>query len=249
VLFLAVSASAFGKSIDLTPKLGNDQKEIINTLQSLEKNIDGHDMRWVEMTVNNFTDQILAITAQILINQGLDPMPLPDFHRGLSVGIIIDWHGELNLTKGWVSDTSSLYRGGDSIVRVDGNLLTFKVPINFVDFLFDYNYLAEFMGIGPSGTVDGKVDNVEVYAEVSVDFDIKRITLLQFKVVNTGKINLNFHGNPLIDWLLDLLSDVITLIFDGLIYDIAENIIAGKINEIIDQINIAWNSRVAELLL
>ncbi|KAJ3653534.1 hypothetical protein Zmor_012781 [Zophobas morio] len=224
------------------PKIVVPQQELVPAIEILKKI--AHDreinsLAGTEANLNDYADKIFANIQQFLIHSGYDPVELPDLEAGFNYTLIITYQGELQLTKGWLEDISTVHRGGDVIVTysTEAKFLEVTVPIAFDDLQFTYEYSAEIMGLGPTGGIDGKIANIEV--EVKIGFDVTNLVLSldEFEIIDTNHIDVNFNGNPLVDWLVNLLTDVITSLLKPVILGIVENIIRGSVEDAIQSIN------------
>merc|ERR1712241_1321955 len=68
-----------------------------------------------------YIDQILANLATVIIENGLDPAPLPDADTGFSDTILgITFHGSAHLFNGRFWRLSTIHRTGDTSFTVEG---------------------------------------------------------------------------------------------------------------------------------
>ena len=122
--------------------------------------------------------------------------------------MIITYQGELQLTKGWLEDISTIHRGGDVIVTysTEAKFLEVTVPIAFDDLQFTYEYSAEIMGLGPTGGIDGKIANIEV--EVKIGFDVTNLVLSldEFEIIDTKYDCLDLGTKVFINWVFVVIS-------------------------------------------
>ena len=102
--------------------------------------------------------------------------------------MIITYHGELDLTNGWLSDVSTIHRGGDVLATYDTDVkfLEITVPIGFNDLQFTYDYSAKIMGLGPAGYIDGQVTDLAVEVKIGVDPVALVLSLDEFNIVHAG---------------------------------------------------------------
>ncbi|EFA03851.1 uncharacterized protein LOC660232 [Tribolium castaneum] len=195
-----------------------------------------------EAIINDYADKIFANLHDLMIH-GFDPIEMPDQHSGFNYTLIITYHGELDLTHGWLSDISTIHRGGDVVVTYSSNTkyLEVTVPIAFDDMQFTYDYSAKIMGLGPTGGIEGKI--AKLTCEVKIGFDVEAIqaSLDEFYITNSGHITFHFNGNVLVDWLLNLLTDVTTILLKEVILLVVEGVVRGGLTSAVDAINDAIN--------
>ncbi|XP_044267281.1 uncharacterized protein LOC123013047 [Tribolium madens] len=196
-----------------------------------------------EAVINEYADKIFTNLRVLMIHGGFDPIEMPDQHSGFNYTLIITYHGELDLTHGWLSDISTIHRGGDVVVTYSSNskYLEVTVPIAFDDMQFTYDYSAKIMGLGPRGGIEGKISALT--CEVKIGFDVDKIhaSLDEFYITHSGHITFHFNGNALVDWLLNLLTDVVTVLLKEVILLVVEGVVRGGLTTAVDAINDAIN--------
>merc|ERR1712203_1084586 len=70
-----------------------------------------------------YIDQILENLRQMILEQGLDPMELPDLETGFSDTILgITWHGSATLRNGQFWSLFTIARSGDTSFTVENNV-------------------------------------------------------------------------------------------------------------------------------
>jgi Group 7 allergen len=84
------------------------------------------------------------------------------------------------------------------------------------------------MGLGPTGWVDGSTDQFTMACDFIIDFNDFMIYMQDFRVVSLGNVNINLRGNPLIDWLSNLIISTVSvrgicfsLLINGASFDVA----------------------------
>ncbi|RZC36751.1 hypothetical protein BDFB_014678 [Asbolus verrucosus] len=93
------------------------------------------------------------------------------------------------------------------------------------------------MGLGPVGGIEGKVNGIVAEVKIGFDTDKFQASLDEFHIINAGHISFHFNGNPLIDWLLNLLTEVVTTLLKDVILLITETIVSGGVQSAVDAIN------------
>jgi len=189
-------------------------------------------------SVQDIVDIFMTEVRKLMADLGFDPMKMPDVHRNFSFKpIIITYHGELDLDKGWAQDVSEFYRNGDASLDYSNRQLRIEVPFKFNKILFNYDYNMKLMNIGPDGGVEGYAKDVQVFFSLLIDFENMHVTLEKFDIVKIGKITCKFTDNGIIDWIVNLLSWLCTSIFKGLITWIVEVVARSILNDIVDVVN------------
>lgn len=66
------------------------------------------------------------------------------------------------------------------------------------------------MGLGPDGWLEGTTDQIAIACDFIVDFNTFMIHKQHFRVVTIGSISIIMRGNPLIDWLSNLIVNTVS---------------------------------------
>jgi len=189
--------------------------------------------------VNDYADKILTNVQNLMVTKGFDPMQLPDVRTGFwKVILFINYTGEISLTKGWLQDAATVYRGGDAVVTYHPSThkLEVSVPLAFKDLMFNFDYSATFMHLGPRGGVEGKVSKVKIDFVLGIDFAGYNASIEEFNI-DRGHIDLKFTGNFLVDWIVNLFTDVVTFVLNPLIIGIVSGIIRSGLEAVVNEIN------------
>jgi len=190
----------------------------------------------LDLDIGELVDELLVECRKIIQDLNLDPVDIPDMNLGFSYKpLLITYHGELDLTEGNIADISTMYRSGDASLSL-GNTLGISIPIGFTDLLLNYHYSAKIMNIGPTGSVKAKLKDAVAYIDVNLDLSTLQITDIEFKIT-AGKLDVSFGGNFLTDWLVNILTDLVTTIFRNTIFSITNSVINGVLTDYIDLIN------------
>ncbi|XP_017786468.1 PREDICTED: mite allergen Der p 7-like [Nicrophorus vespilloides] len=219
IVFSCIILGAFA-SEEYAPKLGF---QLENNIQGINEAAKYNDKFETSDEINQYVDELIKEIYKEMI-KGYDPIKLPDIHESFSYKpIIITYHGELDLTKGWLQGTSMFKRNGDvTFHELDEGIYELIVPLKFDTFLYNYDYSAKIMNLGPSGTVDGQVDNIEVVCSFLVVANNKFIKLQTYEIKKHSHINVKWHGNVLVDWLFNILSSIVNGVFKDGIKDCME---------------------------
>ncbi|PSN47749.1 hypothetical protein C0J52_04612 [Blattella germanica] len=192
----------------------------------------------IQANVNNYFDDLVHNIRGWAANNGLDPLSLPDHIEAFSFqGIIIEWHGELDMTNGYLKDISTLDRRGDIIANYENKLLTITANIGFEDLKFFFNYLANFMDITYDGTIDGTVTDLTIYVEIVADMETLSVHLQGFEINHTGSLNVEVHGNGLGDLLANAIVGVVTGAFKDVVMGVVEVEVRKVLEEALAQIH------------
>ncbi|CRK98368.1 CLUMA_CG011727, isoform A [Clunio marinus] len=204
------------------------------------KKTEGFEVPTAAMTasMNAYTDLIMIQVGPWILRSGLIPMPLPDFEEFIEYRpIFVTYTGWLWLTNGAMTRLVSVARGGNTFMTYDRNLMRIQQSASIRQIGFRYDYSAEIMGIGPTGWLEGSTDQFTMNCDFVINLDTFMITLHDFRVQSIGLVTIVMRGNPLIDWLSNLIVNTVTLLFRGPIADVISLRFKEFLQETIDDMN------------
>ncbi|KAF2887091.1 hypothetical protein ILUMI_19082 [Ignelater luminosus] len=123
---------------------------------------------------------------------------------------LITYTGKMKLENGWLQGLATLERVDDCTIEPSGKKMLLKLSLTFTDLLFNYEYTAKLMGIGPKGGIDGSLRDAKFTITVSVDTETCEAQLEEYKLNRQGKMGIRFTGNPLGDLIANILSKALT---------------------------------------
>ncbi|XP_063238842.1 uncharacterized protein LOC134540196 [Bacillus rossius redtenbacheri] len=175
------------------------------------------DPRWS----TSYNDQVDAVLNRVKLygpQMGLDPMPLPDINRTVSVDFLFEKlsAGATN-TQGVLQGGTTLRRTGNATARVEGSAVYVQADVDFVNLDYVYTSRVEFLGLSTSGQVTGSINDLVLNMTLKVDLSGSTHAeeeLSDLTVKNTGGLTVHFdNGMTLLDELIDAISDEFTEIF------------------------------------
>ncbi|XP_046393894.1 uncharacterized protein LOC124161558 isoform X1 [Ischnura elegans] len=167
--------------------------------------------------MNDYVDRMLKNASQYLLDNGFEPMKLPDIVKPFSFKDLvgIEWHGELDLNHGWLQDLSTIFRSGDVTVEYQDMKMLIKAQLGFKDLVFDYDFVAKFMDLSKKGEADGKAAGVLIAFSALVDLSNETIALQDFAISHVSDTEVEFTGMGTIgDFVLDAMTKVVIDVFD-----------------------------------
>ncbi|KAG0727404.1 hypothetical protein GWK47_034711 [Chionoecetes opilio] len=108
-----------------------------------------------EDSLNNYMDLVMDNLQVLMLENGLDPVMLPNTSTGFSDTVLgVVWHGEAKLYDGWLRGLASIHRSDNAELKKisevgfghPGRLATRRLKGH-------YACLAKFMGPGTTGDV------------------------------------------------------------------------------------------------
>jgi len=190
-----------------------------------------------------YIDKILENLRQLILDQGMDPMDLPDISTGFSDTILgITWHGEANLREGKFWGLSTIARTGDTSFTVTENVLELTAMLSISRPSAHYRAHADFMGIGVSADADIDIRDVQIYMDATATLTIDGIPegglqLKNFYINHLGSIDIDISGLGPLDWILEILVDFIDTFFRGWIKDLVEGLLRDLIQDLLNEIH------------
>merc|ERR1712226_607534 len=181
-----------------------------------------------------YIDQILANLATVIIENGLDPAPLPDADTGFSDTILgITFHGSAHLFNGRFWRLSTIHRTGDTSFTVDGTKVRLTANIGVDAPTAHYDASAEFMGIGVSAGITANIADFGIYIDAEMDVASGGgLQLTNFAISHVGHIDIDVSGLRPLDWILELLVDFV----DTFLKDWIVSLVEGPLKDLIQQI-------------
>ncbi|XP_069687658.1 mite allergen Der p 7-like [Periplaneta americana] len=220
VAFLALAAFASGKELP---------KDALLRQRALR----------ITANANEYFDSVVARIQNYAVEMGLDPLHLPDQKQEFSVqGVILEWHGELDLTNGYLQDIKTLNRDGDVLVDYDHTDLTISAKIAFGDLKLYYDYLAQIMDVGPTGQIEGIVTDLNLYVVIKVNLEELTVALETFEIEHTGTLEILLHGNGLLDIIADAIVGIVDLLFKDVIMGVVETEVKKVLEDALSQIHL-----------
>lgn len=129
-------------------------------------------------------------------------------------------------------------RDGDAQVSYEAMFLNFKLPILFPTLTVDYDYDVEVMGLlKHRGGLEARINNLHLYIDIVFDTKKFEFALQEFKITDAGKIEVKFSGNPLIDWLVNTLTKIVTTLLHDMVQNKIETQVRSALEAAIDNVN------------
>ncbi|KAJ8956943.1 hypothetical protein NQ318_014362 [Aromia moschata] len=192
------------------------------------------DEGYIVAKLNDFIDQVFENLKQKVQNSSTNTLSLPNLSLQLDNN-----GGYLNLSNGLLEDIFYLKRNGDVEIEYnfDENILNLTLPIQLDDVKYHFNYATKVVLLDVVGGLHGSIKNLKIDISLRFDLNTYKATLDHYDMNNTGTITISFTGNPVVDWLVDAISAVITTVLHPLIVDILQKAISGIITNILATIN------------
>ncbi|KAJ8918301.1 hypothetical protein NQ315_014171 [Exocentrus adspersus] len=187
--------------------------------------------------VNEYADKIFKNIEVFAVKSHLDPLNLTDVEN--------DFLGSsINLTNGHLDGISTIDRADDVVITYHSSEKTLEIylPIVFSNLNFTYDYHVIILLIGPKGSIVGKIRDFTMDLKLLFDFNTYHATVESVQTTNTGHVSLTFHGNGIVDIVVNTLSEFVTAILQPLVGLVVEDVVKDVANLVIDTVNNAIDS-------
>ncbi|KAG8221931.1 hypothetical protein J437_LFUL002490 [Ladona fulva] len=195
----------------------------------------------LKVNMNDFVDRMMEKARDFMLENGLDPMQLPDTVEKFEVTdlIGIKWQGELDLVKGWLQDLSTIFRTGDVSVVYKDKKMHIEAEIGFKDLVFNYDFTARVMKLSESGMVNGKASDVKIVFKAIADIFTKTIALDDLQISHVGDIDIQFNGlGTIANFIVDKLTEVVIALFKEPILEMVETEVRKTLEDVLANIDI-----------
>jgi hypothetical protein len=184
---------------------------------------------------NEYMDAVLENVRAYLVSNGYDNYTLPDQLEGFSEEWIgIEWHGEAELTQGFMSGLQTIHRSGDAFLSVNGDdgTITLESTIEFFDLNAGYSMYVGFMGIGLDAKADVEISSLQIFLRarlVVTSGKAFEVFIDELNIAQPGLVTVHFDGLGPLDIIVDALGFIVGNVFGGLILNAVEGPIQDAI--------------------
>jgi len=190
-----------------------------------------------------YIDMILENLRQLILDENMDPMDLPDLETGFSDTVLgITWHGKATLKHGKFWSLSTIARTGDTSFTVTDNVLELTAMLSLDKPHAHYDAHADFMGIGVNAGVTLNVKSIEIYLDATATLTSEGLAegalqVQDFRINHLGNIDVDISGLGPLDWILEILVDLVDEFFRDWIKDLVEGPLRDLIQSLFDSIH------------
>ncbi|CAH1117806.1 unnamed protein product [Phaedon cochleariae] len=186
----------------------------------------------ITAVVNNYADRLFQHIQTFAVSHSLDPVYLDDISENF-LG------SSLTLKNGTLNGISTISRYNDVKVTYQHNTrkLVTEFPLIFSKLNFVYQYHVLVLFIGPKGEMTGNIDNFKANVQLSFDFNTYTAKIEKLTTMDSGHISLTFHGQGLVDLVVNILSEFVTTILHPLLTAIIEGRVKDAASATVNQVN------------
>merc|ERR1712236_168191 len=194
-------------------------------------------LRSLSMILFLLLTSLLANLRNMIIENNMDPMELPDLETGFSDTILgITWHGSAKLRNGHFWGLSTLARTGDTSFTVEGNTVRLTAYIGIRGASAHYDASAEFMGISVGAGVTADISDIQIFLDAQMDLTAgSGLKLTDFQISHLGHINVDVSGLGPLDWILEILVDFVDTFLKDWLVDLVEGPLKDLIQSLLDE--------------
>ncbi|XP_050733517.1 uncharacterized protein LOC127007045 [Eriocheir sinensis] len=192
-------------------------------------------------SLNHYMDLVMDNLQVIIMENGLDPVALPNTSMGFSDVVLgVEWHGEASLYDGWLRGLATIHRSVDAdfIRNSEGRILGIQTGLAIGDMEAHYVCLAKFMDLGPIVNVFVEVHGADVYFEAVLDPVECKFRAEVLEVTDLGKINVTIEDLGALGWIIASLIDFVMIFIGGFISNIVETVIKDLTNSALDNVDL-----------
>ncbi|XP_018313796.1 uncharacterized protein [Mycetomoellerius zeteki] len=227
--------------IQLTFFLGIIVCIVHSTPLTIEESNDPGQNVEIRANLDKVVDTLLPVVRQLILNNEMDPMQLPNVSTHIFPHLTGKLKGNLDLKNGWIQNLSLVKRTQHVTAKYKDLLLTMDMNLGFEVISFNYDYNLKHLLYKRKGNVYGRLHNLDVNVVVVIDLNKYYLLLDSIKFSNVWKFDLQFGGN-LLDPVVNALTKIITVVFRNPILHVIENRVKSNFGIQLD----IWNTNTSQ---
>ncbi|XP_068201165.1 mite allergen Lep d 7-like isoform X2 [Palaemon carinicauda] len=193
-------------------------------------------------SLNLYLDLVFDNLQVLIIENGYDPAALPNATAEFSEKVLlVTWHGEAALYDGWLRGISSLHRSSnaDFVTDEQGVITGITAGSSMEQMKGHYKCLAKFMDLGPIADVVFNINGVDTTFAAILDRQVCRFKVSSLNVDSIGHISVDIHGLGPLNWIMEIVSDLVVNVAELFIRDTIEDSVQSLLNEALDSVDIS----------
>ncbi|XP_045134646.1 uncharacterized protein LOC123518099 [Portunus trituberculatus] len=193
-------------------------------------------------SLNHYMDLVMDNLQVMLVENGLDPVALPNTSMGFSDTVLgVEWHGEAKLYDGWMRGLASIHRSANAefIKNSAGVIRGILASLSLGEMKGHYVCLAKFMDLGPVADVFIDVRGSDVYFEALLDTHQCKFRAEVLKVTKLGSINVSIEGLSVLGWIVASLMDFVMIFIGGFVSSFVETVMKDMTDQVLDSIDLS----------
>ncbi|XP_018352221.1 PREDICTED: uncharacterized protein LOC108754446 [Trachymyrmex septentrionalis] len=193
-----------------------------STPLTVEQNTDPGQNVEIRANLDKVVDALLPSVRQFILNNGMDPMQLPNVSTHIFPHLTGKLKGNLDLKNGWIQNLSLVKRSQHVTATYKDLRLTIDMNLGFEVMSFNYNYNLKHLLYKRKGDVYGRLHDLDVHVVATIDLNNYYLLLDSIKFSNVWNFDLQFGGN-LLDPLVNAMTKIVTKVFRNPLLNVIEN--------------------------
>ncbi|KAF4518397.1 hypothetical protein B566_EDAN010490 [Ephemera danica] len=165
--------------------------------------------------INAYIDEVINEMKLLIIEQGLEPMTLPDVVKDfVYVGLFgVHYSGNLSVTNGLLHGMTTIHRDGDADMSYSTFYLHVASRITIDRMLMQYDFITTLIGIGPEGQANCPISGTSIDFAYDMHLLSLQSNITTFVITNNGDIQCNFRyvgifSQLVLETLLNLMIEI-----------------------------------------
>lgn len=178
-------------------------------------------------------DMAIAEARKEVRNMGYDPFKVKNYNH--TVGVF-----GIEMANTWITGVSSFYRVGNVTITIENNTVIIGLQVG-TQKLLGATQWEVFIGSGMisrSGQAQFSIQHMKVTMEISQALDTRKRCQMRDLQLELGNIQVRCDGAGTLDYVTELLVNILPNLLRYQIMDAIENPIKNRIQEIMNQINV-----------
>lgn len=186
---------------------------------------------------NEFIDALLKNLSELVLECGLDPMPLEDAVIGFETSILgITFSGHIGFNEGFARGLSNVVRAGEASLDFDWTtgLIALDAPLRITNVQFGYSLYIEFMGLEISPSAAIIMESVEIDLAIDASLAVPPvIEVTKLSIHSIKGLSIDIDAIGIIDWMLEIFIGVIANFVKGVLVFILQGPLKAIINDLL----------------
>lgn len=243
LLCCALLGTALAGPVETTVKQIKLDEEQIQGLKILKEKIENYEGNLMDdevltAEINEWADKLFTNVDKLMIKKHFDPIVMPEVHEEIDYYISSCYY---SLWNGQLTGPATLGRDGHALITYNktDKQLKFAIPLAFQHLDFEYRWAVKLIWfVGYNGIAGGDVKNLEMRIAVGINFDTFMLSLIEYKVVDSGHITINFSGLPFLwSWWVYAIANASTAALNRIILNMVENMVKEPLGQMITVLN------------
>ncbi|XP_018579807.1 uncharacterized protein LOC108917602 [Anoplophora glabripennis] len=198
----------------------------------VDKILNKYEAGEITALINEYSHTVFMNIENYALENNLDPLALDDMKRNFL-------ESSITLTNGRLSGIATIDRADDVTISYssDARTLEIDLPIIFTNLAFAYDYHVVILLIGPKGSLEGAIHGFRINIKLQFDFNTYHVKVTELTTSNKGHLALTFHGNGVVDVVVNILTEFATTVLQPLIAQIIHKTVTDVGDKVVQVAN------------